>query len=58
VPGGLPEGFVEPQSLEDIEKKAVMAALEAAKGNKSETARRLGSTRKTLHKKLQKYGVT
>jgi len=48
----------EPQSLEEVEKEAVLAALEAAGGNKSETARKLGITRKTLHKKLQKYGAT
>jgi two-component system response regulator HydG len=48
----------EPQSLEEAEKEAVLTALEAAGGNKSETARVLGITRKTLHKKLQKYGVT
>jgi len=48
----------EPQSLEEAEKDAVLAALEASGGNKSETARVLGITRKTLHKKLQKYGVT
>jgi two-component system response regulator HydG len=48
----------EPQSLEETEKEAVLAALKAAGGNKSETARVLGITRKTLHKKLQKYGVT
>ena len=48
----------EPQSLEEAEKEAVLAALKAAGGNKSETARVLGITRKTLHKKLQKYGVT
>ena len=41
--------------LEDMERQAVMAALEAAGGNKSEAARRLGITRKTLHAKLQKY---
>jgi two-component system response regulator HydG len=32
-----------------------MAALEAANGNKSETARQLGITRKTLHAKLRRY---
>ena len=48
----------QPQSLEEAEKEAVLTALKAAGGNKSETARVLGITRKTLHKKLQKYGVT
>jgi DNA-binding NtrC family response regulator len=33
-------------------------SLQAEGGNRSETARELGITRKTLHKKLQKYGVT
>jgi two-component system response regulator HydG len=47
----------EPQSLEEAEKEAVLTALKAAGGNKSETARVLGITRKALHKKLQKYGV-
>ena len=43
--------------LEDVEKAAILKTLEAAGGNKSETARRLGITRKTLHKKLKAYGV-
>ena len=43
--------------LEAVEKAAVLRMLEAADGNKSEAARRLGITRKTLHKKLKKYGV-
>jgi two-component system response regulator HydG len=43
--------------LEDIEKTAILNTLEAAGGNKSEAARRLGITRKTLHKKLKAYGV-
>jgi two-component system response regulator HydG len=42
-------------TLEDMERRAVTVALEAANGNKSEAARRLGITRKTLHAKLQKY---
>jgi two-component system response regulator HydG len=43
--------------LEEIEKTAILNTLEAADGNKSEAARRLGITRKTLHKKLKGYGV-
>lgn len=46
-----------PRPLEEVEKETVMRTLESAGGNKSETARRLGITRKTLHKKLKKYGV-
>lgn len=43
--------------LEDIEKEAILATLEATGGNKSETARRLKINRKTLHNKLKDYGV-
>lgn len=58
----LPGFEVAPQtdgtrSLGDIEKEAIIATLEATDGNKSETARRLGITRKTLHNKLKSYGL-
>jgi len=43
--------------LEDIEKSAILQTLSAVGGNKSEAARRLGITRKTLHKKLKAYGM-
>jgi two-component system response regulator HydG len=43
--------------LEQIEKAAILKTLKSANGNKSEAARRLGITRKTLHKKLKAYGV-
>ena len=43
--------------LEEVEKATILKTLEAAGGNKSEAARRLGITRKTLHKKLKSYGV-
>ena len=49
-----PEGDI---SLEEVEKATILKTLDAAGGNKSETARRLGITRKTLHKKLKAYGV-
>lgn len=45
------------QSLEEIEKMAILATLEASGGNKSETARKLGINRRTLYKKLEKFGV-
>jgi two-component system response regulator HydG len=44
-------------SLEDMEKEAILKTLASANGNKSEAARRLGITRKALHKKLKKYGT-
>jgi two-component system response regulator HydG len=43
--------------LEEVEKATILRTLEAAGGNKSEAARRLGITRKTLHAKLKQYGV-
>jgi two-component system response regulator HydG len=46
------------QSLEELERAAILATLEATEGNKSEAARRLGITRKTLHKKLREYGAS
>ncbi|MBW1704458.1 MAG: sigma-54-dependent Fis family transcriptional regulator [Deltaproteobacteria bacterium] len=49
IPANLP--------LEEVEKASILKTLEATGGNKSEAARRLGITRKTLHKKLKSYGV-
>ena len=43
--------------LSEVEKDVILATLDAAGGNKSEAARRLGITRRTLHKKLKGYGV-
>ena len=43
--------------LSEVEREAILATLEATGGNKSETARRLKITRKTLHTKLKAYGV-
>jgi two-component system response regulator HydG len=43
------------RSLEDIEREAIIATLEATGQNKSEAARRLGISRKTLHNKIKGY---
>jgi len=46
---------IEPGSLFDVEKQAILKTLEETGGNKSEAARRLGITRKTLLNKLNRY---
>lgn len=43
--------------LADIEKEVIIATLTETGGNKSETARRLGINRKTLHLKIKTYGI-
>ena len=50
--GGL---FPADLPLARIEQEAILNTLASAKGNKSEAARRLGITRKTLREKLKKY---
>lgn len=45
-------------TLEAVEKAVILKTLAATGGNKSETARRLGITRKTLHNKLKLYNVS
>jgi two-component system response regulator HydG len=43
--------------LTAVEKATILSALASADGNKSLASRKLGITRKTLHKKLKEYGV-
>lgn len=62
-----PAGEPEPQAhmnsamagrpLAELEKEAIIATLNETGGNKSETARRLGINRKTLHLKIKNYGL-
>jgi two-component system response regulator HydG len=47
LPGNMP--------LDEVEKRSILGAINSCSGNKSEAARRLGITRKTLRKKLDKY---
>ncbi|MEW6334709.1 MAG: sigma-54 dependent transcriptional regulator [Thermodesulfobacteriota bacterium] len=56
-PGTAPPDLGESPSLEAVERETILKALDAAQGNKSEAARRLGITRRTIHQKLRKYGV-
>ena len=56
-PESAREGLPADLPLEEVEKVTILNTLESAGGNKSEAARRLGITRRTLHKKLKKYGV-
>lgn len=45
------------ESLEAVEKRHILAVLNACEGNKSEAGRRLGVSRKTLDRKCQAWGV-
>jgi two-component system response regulator HydG len=45
------------KSLEEVEQETILRMLAVVGGNKSEAARRLGITRRTLHQKLKKYGA-
>ena len=63
IPKQDPSQPVQPQEnrhvelpLDEVEKAAIIKTLDNVQGNKSEAARRLGITRRTLHKKLKEYG--
>lgn len=45
------------KTLDEVEKLAILKVLDRTGNNKSETARRLGISRRTLHLKLKNYGV-
>ena len=53
--GGL---IAPPASLQEAERLLILQTLEETGGNKSEAARRLGITRKTLQNKLQRYDLS
>lgn len=46
-----------PRSLADVEKDAILAALERAKGNKARAAAALGITRTKLYTRLRQFGL-
>ncbi|HGS7572069.1 TPA: helix-turn-helix domain-containing protein, partial [Klebsiella pneumoniae] len=50
--GGSENALIQP--LVEVEKEVILAALEKTGGNKTEAARQLGITRKTLLAKLSR----
>jgi DNA-binding NtrC family response regulator len=53
VPRIPPEGL----SLEVLERELILQALDLARGNKSQAARLLGLTRRTLYSRMEKHGL-
>ena len=53
VPSIPPDGL----SLETLERELILQALERAGGNKSQAARLLGLTRRTLYSRMEKHGL-
>lgn len=56
--GALNQGFPIDWTLEQVEKKHMLRVLETTGGNKSEAARRLRVSRKTLERKLRSWPDT
>ncbi|UCH10705.1 MAG: sigma-54-dependent Fis family transcriptional regulator [Fidelibacterota bacterium] len=50
-------GEERPRSLEDVEKEYISQTLETYNGHRSKTAQSLGINRKTLWRKMKKYGL-
>jgi two-component system response regulator HydG len=63
LPGGTAAGSTEPRGatladrLAAYERGVLVAALDEARGNRSEAARSLGIGRATLYEKLERYGI-
>jgi len=56
--GADESGFIsQPDTLEDMEKKMIIAALKKNSQNQSAAAEQLGITRQTLYNKIKKYGL-
>jgi DNA-binding NtrC family response regulator len=53
----LPEIPDEGVSMEDLERRYILAALAKAAGNKSKAAALLGMTRRTLYSRMERHGI-
>ncbi len=57
APASPPPTQADERTLGDLERAAIAAAMDGAKGNISEAARRLGLSRAALYRKLEKHGL-
>ena len=53
--GGLPRKGV--QTLDDLERQAILQALAESRGNKKKAAELLGIQRPTLYNKMKRYAI-
>jgi DNA-binding NtrC family response regulator len=44
-------------NLKDLSKQTILKALEACRGNRTEAAKQLGISRRTLHRRLNEFGL-
>jgi len=44
-------------NLKDLSKQTIMKALESCRGNRTEAAKHLGISRRTLHRRLNEFGL-
>jgi DNA-binding NtrC family response regulator len=44
-------------TVDEMEKRMVIQALEKTNGNRTKAAEKLGISRRTLHRKLNQYGI-
>jgi DNA-binding NtrC family response regulator len=57
APAWVPDIPTEGLSLEVLERELILQALERARGNKSQAARLLGLTRRTLYSRMERHGL-
>jgi len=58
IAGSIAESASSPLSIDAAEKNLIIKALKATNGNRTEAARQLGISRRTLHRKLHEYQLT
>ncbi|MCA1809886.1 MAG: sigma-54-dependent transcriptional regulator [Kiritimatiellia bacterium] len=54
----LPAAGVNASSIQEANRRMILAVLEAHGGNRSRAAEQLGISRRTLHRKLNEFGVS